>query len=105
LLFILAALVYLVDIRQATHLTEPLRIYGTNPLLIYILSQALAIVMAKWLVWGEGLNRQSLTDYLFNLLALGLPEKLASLLFAVLHVLLFWALAQYLYQRRLFFKL
>jgi predicted acyltransferase len=105
LLFILAALVYLVDIRQATRLTEPLRIYGTNPLLIYILSQVMAIVMAKWLVWGEGANRQSLTDYLFSLLALGLPEKLASLLFAVLHVVLFWALARYLYQRQIFLKL
>jgi predicted acyltransferase len=105
LLFILAALVYLVDIRQATRLTEPLRVYGTNPLLIYILSQVMAIVMAKWLVWGEGASRQSLTDYLFNLLALGLDNKMASLLFAVLHVVLFWALARYLYQRQIFLKL
>ncbi|TXH94542.1 MAG: DUF1624 domain-containing protein, partial [Rheinheimera sp.] len=38
LLWLLAALVYLVDIRKATTLTEPLRIYGTNPLFIYMLS-------------------------------------------------------------------
>ncbi len=105
LLFMLAGLVYLVDIRQATRLTEPLRVYGTNPLLIYILSQVMAIVMAKWLVWGEGDSRQSLTDYLFALLNLALPEKLASLLFALLHVALFWALARYLYQRKIFLKL
>lgn len=105
LLFILAALVYLVDIRQATRLTEPLRVYGTNPLLIYILSQVMAIVMAKYLVWGEGEQRQNLNNYLFELLALGLPEKVASLLFAIAHVVLFWALAQYLYQKRWFLKL
>lgn len=105
LVLLLASLVYLVDIRQATRLTEPLRVYGTNPLLIYILSQLLAIVMARYLVWGEGATQQSLSGVLFDSLALVLPEKLASLLFALLHVLLFWALAQYLYQKRWFFKL
>jgi predicted acyltransferase len=47
----------------------------------------------------------SLYQWGFEQLALFLPAELASLLFAVLHVLLFWWLAFWLHQRRIFIKI
>ncbi len=105
LIWLLAALVYLVDIRQATRLTDPLRIYGSNPLLIYVLAWAFAVVTSRYIVWPVDGGQLSLYQALFELLATMLPAKLASLLFALLHVLLFWWVSLWLYRRQIFIKL
>ncbi|MDZ7868638.1 MAG: heparan-alpha-glucosaminide N-acetyltransferase domain-containing protein [Rheinheimera sp.] len=105
LLWLLAALVYLVDIRKATRLTEPLRIYGTNPLFIYMLSWMFAVATGRWLSWPAGEGTQSVAGLLYDALSLVMPLQLASLVFALLHVVLFWALSLWLYRRQIFIKL
>mgnify|MGYP006165282163 CR=1 FL=1 len=100
LLLILAMLLWLCDVRQQRALLQPLIVYGSNPLFIYILA---------WL-WAVSLNLIpvagiSLYQYGFNLLALLLAPKLASLLFALLHVMLFWYLSLLLYRRNIIIKL
>jgi len=105
LLWLLAALVYLVDIRKATRLTEPLRIYGTNPLFIYMLSWMFAVATSSWMRWTTAEGFQSPAGLLFDTLALALPLQLASLVFALFHVALFWALSVWLYRRQIFIKL
>lgn len=105
LLWLLAALVCLVDIRKATKLTEPLRIYGTNPLFIYMLSWMFSVATSRWLSWSTADGTQSVAGLLFDVLSGVLPLKAASLLFALLHVVLFWALSLWLYRRQIFIKL
>lgn len=105
LLWLLAALVYLVDIRKATKLTEPLRIYGTNPLFIYMLSWMFSVATSRWLSWNTADGTQSVAGLLYDVLSGVLPLKAASLLFALLHVVLFWALSLWLYRRQIFIKL
>ena len=97
---LLAILVWFTDVKQHTRLLQPLVIYGTNPLFIYVLS---------WL-WAVTLGLIPLADtnlyhYLFALLAQFMPPRLASLLFALLHVVLFWWLSQLLYRRNIIIRL
>ncbi|WP_348729114.1 heparan-alpha-glucosaminide N-acetyltransferase domain-containing protein [Rheinheimera texasensis] len=105
LLWLLAALVYLVDIRKATKLTEPLRIYGTNPLFIYMLSWMFSVATGRWLSWSTADGTQSVAGLLYTALSSLLPLQAASLVFALLHVVLFWALSLWLYRRQIFIKL
>lgn len=105
LLWLLAALVYLVDIRQATRWTEPLRIYGTNPLLIYMLSWMFSVSTSRWLRWQTDDGMQSVAGLWYDALATLMPLKTASLVFALLHVVLFWGVAVWLYRRQIFFRL
>jgi predicted acyltransferase len=125
LLWLLAALVWLVDIKHATRLTEPLRIYGTNPLFIYMLSWMWTVLIERLIqlpsylspsrqtdaalhshsTQSHGDSTLSLGSYLFEHLATVLPAELASLCYAVVHVVLFWWLSRWLYQRQIFIKL
>lgn len=135
LLWILAALVWLVDIKQATSVTEPLRIYGTNPLFIYMLSWVWTVLIERLIQLPSHLSPSSLSpsvqaalhsinhspnhsgtsidadttlslgSYLFHHMATVLPAELASLCYAVVHVVLFWWLSRWLYRRQIFIKL
>lgn len=100
LLLILAALVWLCDVRQQRGLLQPLIVYGSNPLFIYILAWLWA-VSAGLIPLGDS----NLYQYSFELLAQLLAPKAASLLFALLHVLLFWWLSLLLYRRHIIIKL
>lgn len=88
-------------------LLQPLLAFGANPLFIYVLSWLWAVSAAKliWLPATTAEGRISLYDWGFNLLQFGLPAQAASLVFALLNVALFAALALWLKQRRIFIKL
>lgn len=105
LVWLLALLVWCIDIRGMQKLAEPLRIYGTNPLFIYMLSWIWAVAFAKLVVWSDGTTLMSAYHYGFLLLNQLMPDKLASLVFALLHVGLFWWLSYVLYRRQIFIKL
>jgi len=97
---ILAVCVFFADILTLRVISEPLRIYGTNPLLIYCLSWLLAtgFIALRLDVLG-GASTESLYGWLWQLLLPYMPPKLASLVFALAHVLFFWLLALLLYRR------
>lgn len=104
ILLLLAAMVWLMDIRQKNWL-QPLVIYGSNPLFIYMLSWLWATAASQLIYVSHAGQSISLYQFGFDSLHVLLPAKLASLLFALLHVLLFWLLSYVLYQRRIFIKL
>lgn len=103
---ILASCVFFADVLKIGALCEPLRIYGTNPLLIYCLSWMLAtgLIALKVSLFGS-ISTESVYSWLWQLLLPFMPPKLASLLFALAHVLLFWLLALWLYRRNFILKL
>lgn len=105
LVWLLALMVWLVDIKGWRAVAEPLRIYGSNPLFIYMLSWLWAVVIGELLVWQQAGQVMSVYQLGFELLATVFPEKFASLVFALLHVLLFWLVSLLLYRKKIFIKL
>lgn len=104
ILLLLAAMVWLMDVQQKKTL-HPLVVYGSNPLFIYMLSWLWASAATQLIRFSYGGQSISLYQFGFDSLNVLLPAKLASLTFALLHVLLFWGLSYWLYQRRIFIKL
>lgn len=104
--FVLAACVYLSDIKQISLISEPLRIYGTNPLLIYCLSWLMATGFMSITLGAFGSsNSESLYTFLWRLLLPTMPAELASLVFALAHVLFFWFVAVFFYRRGIILKI
>ena len=101
----LAALMLLVDRWQWRRWAQPFKVYGTNPLFVYVLS----IVWARTLYVvevsdGAGATT-SLYDWLYRLLLPLVSPVNASLLFALLHVLAFYGVSLWLYRRHIIIKL
>lgn len=105
LMLLLAALVYIVDVRRAVHVAEPFRIYGTNPLFVYMLSWVWTVMIDRLIVWQNGDTTTSLYRFIYQGLAQILPAEVASLAFALAHVALFWYVSYWLYRRNIFIKL
>ncbi|WP_419569657.1 acyltransferase family protein [Rheinheimera sp.] len=105
ILWLLAALIWLVDIKGRHQLASPLTVYGTNPLFIYVLSWVWAVVFGLVTVQQGTDGAVSAYQWTFLKLASLMPEKLASLVFALGHVASFWALSLWLYKRNIIIKL
>ncbi|WP_057830131.1 acyltransferase family protein [Colwellia sp. TT2012] len=97
---LLAAFIWLIDIMKQVKFAQPLLVYGTNPLFVYVLS---------FLVVTVYLNIQladvSLYAWLYQQLSALFTPKLASFIFAFLHVIFFWYVSLKLYQRQIFIKI
>lgn len=104
ILLLLAGMVWLMDVRKTT-LLQPLIVYGSNPLFIYMLSFLWTSAATQLFRFSSAGQHISIYQYGFDSLNLVFPAKFASLVFALLHVLMFWALSYWLYNRRIFIKL
>lgn len=96
----LAFFVYLIDIKKIGRPVEPLFVYGTNPLFIYVISWLWVASYGLFSLSGVPLHQ-----WMFQGLAAVMPEKLASFTFALSHVVLFWWFSKCLYQRKIFIKI
>ena len=97
---VLALFIYIIDVKQQHKLTHPFVVYGSNPLFIYVLS---------WL-WATTYYYISIGDtnmyqWLYQQLSLVFDPYLASFVFAISHVVLFWYLSAQLYKRKIFIKI
>lgn len=97
---LLAFFVWLIDVKGQEKLASPLLIYGTNPLFVYILSFLFVTVYLNVSVGNSSLYR-----WLYEQFKLVAEPTLASFLFALFHVILFWFVSLLLYQRRIFIKI
>ncbi len=103
--FVLALFVLLADVLQQKKLIYPFLVYGLNPLFIYTIS---------WL-WDESYRLITLTlssgdvvtfnQYLYIQLTQWFEPLNASLLYAVLHVCLFWLISLVLYKKNIIIKI
>lgn len=96
----LAVFVYLIDIKKIEKPVDPLFVYGTNPLFIYVVSWVWVASYSFFTVGEQGLH-----SWMFITLSSMMPEKLASFVFAFGHVALFWWFSKLLYQRKIFIKI
>lgn len=97
----LALFVWLVDIKQFKRLAQPFIIYGSNSIFIYMLAPFWVHAYLFIPVQGESGNFYSA---LFTWLAQVFPPAMASLVFALLHVLLFWFISLLLYRNKIFIR-
>jgi len=97
---LLAAFVWLIDMMKQTKLAEPLLVYGTNPLFVYVLS---FLVVTLYL--NIHIGDVTMYAWLYQQLTAVFNAKLASFLFALSHVVLFWYVSLKLYQRKIFIKI
>ncbi|HEX6811890.1 MAG TPA: heparan-alpha-glucosaminide N-acetyltransferase domain-containing protein [Planctomycetota bacterium] len=92
--------VWAFEVRGWRRLAHPLQVYGTNALLVFVGSGVLARTVGSLLTVAAGETRVPLQTWFFRevLLPIGDP-KLASLLFALLWVLGWYAVLAALYRR------
>jgi predicted acyltransferase len=99
-LLVLALLLVLIEVwglRRGTYFFE---VFGKNTLFIYLLSELVVIVLVKTCV-GNVATYDWLYGTLFKPLA---PERVASLLFAVVFMLGCWLAGYWLDRRRIYIK-
>ncbi|ALO33576.1 hypothetical protein CMT41_01750 [Colwellia sp. MT41] len=97
---LLAAFIWLIDIMKQVKLAQPLLVYGTNPLFVYVLS---FLVVTVYL--NINIADVSLYAWLYQQLSALFTPKLASFIFAFSHVIFFWYVSLKLYQRKIFIKI
>jgi len=97
---LLAAFIWVIDIKGQEKLVSPLLVYGTNPLFVYVLSFLFVTVYLNIPVGDSTLYR-----WLYEQFKLIAEPTLASFLFAFSHVALFWFVSLKLYQKKIFIKI
>lgn len=97
---LLAAFIWLIDIMKQQKLAEPLLVYGTNPLFVYVLSFVVVI-----LYFHINIGDSNMYAWLYQQLTSLFEAKLASFIFAFSHVAVFWYVSLKLYQRKIFIKI
>ncbi|MFT4929084.1 MAG: putative acyltransferase [Phenylobacterium sp.] len=95
----LSAAIYIIDIKGFHKLTKPLIEYGSNPLLMYMLS---FLCVASY--YNIDIGNISLYQWLFDGLREVFEPTFASLMFAVGHVVFFWWVSSVLFRRNIFIK-
>lgn len=97
----LALFVWIVDIKKIQWLSSPFIIYGSNSIFIYMLAPLWVHTYTYIHLNALG---TTLYDGLFLQLAEIFPPKMASLIFALLHVVLFWCISWLLYRKKIFIR-
>lgn len=104
-LLLLAAVYYLVDVKQRDGWARPFSIFGTNAIAAFFGSTLLAkiLLLSRWQAApGETVTLQA---WLYRgLFSSWLPDYVASLAWALAFVALWWGLLAVLYRRRIFIK-
>ncbi len=99
-LFVLSGLLLIIDFGGYKNWTYFFEVFGKNPLILYILSGVLLKIML--VIYINGL---SLKDWLYQNLFLSWAEDhIASLLFALIFMLLIWIIGYFMDRNRIYIK-
>src|SRR3712207_3022557 len=99
---LLALLSWVIDKRHYQgRITHFFRVFGVNPLALYVLADILLIPFTIIPLFGKSLQDSLVTDVMEPLLG----TQAASLAWALLFVLSVWACGYYLYKKKIFIKL
>ncbi|MDX5584780.1 MAG: DUF5009 domain-containing protein [Aureibaculum sp.] len=103
----LALLIWIIDIKGLKKWSQPFIHFGTNPLFIFVFS-GLYVKSIIYLVSYTNSQGETLTGYQYLYTKLFVPmagNMNGSLLFAIVHILLFWGLVYVLFKRKIFIKI
>ncbi len=97
---------WLIDIRGYRRWALPFAVYGTNPIVAYVLSSLLAKVLLLWTVSAPDGARVSFQQYVFDAVFLRVASPInASLLYAIAYVTLWFGITAFLYRQRIVIKI
>jgi predicted acyltransferase len=96
----LAAAILVVDILGYTRGTKLGIVYGANAITSYVLAGMLTLVFYSDIFGGVSLNGL----WMDGVTSIGVAPKLASLLYAVIYMLIIYIPAYILYRNRIFLK-
>src|SRR3954470_6436614 len=101
----LATVMWIVDYQQVKGWTKPFVVYGVNPIVAFVGSGVLArLIYTLWHVDYHG-KSVAVQDAIYQALFLPwLPERVASLAFAISFVLLWYGILLVLYRRKIILK-
>ncbi len=101
-----AVLYWIIDIRGYKRWATPLVIYGTNAIVVFVLSGVVGRLLGLVKVTGPGGQPQELADHIYETVFVPLASPInASLLYAICFVVLFFLVSWFLYWRRWFVRL
>ncbi|MGA7413657.1 MAG: hypothetical protein WBW33_24490 [Bryobacteraceae bacterium] len=101
-----AILYWIIDIRGYKKWATPLVIYGTNAIVVFVLSGIVGRLLALVKVTGTDGQPEELADRIYRIVFVPLASPInASLLYAIALVMLFFLISWFLYWRRWFVRL
>jgi predicted acyltransferase len=97
---------WLIDVHGYRRWAKPFVVYGTNPIVAYVLSSLVTKVLLVWRIPSPGGAKVHIKPYLFEhvFLPLGSPIN-ASLYYAIAYTLLWLGVTALLYRKRIFIKI
>ena len=95
-----AAFTYLIDVNGFKKFKMS-QVFGTNSIFTYVLAGILGSIFYSDFILGIELN----TIFVDSLISIGIYPKIASLLYAVIYVLIIYVPASYLFKKKIFIKL
>jgi len=103
---VLGVCYWLIDIKNYRRWAAPFVIYGTNPILAYVLSSLVGKATLLWKVSRSDGTRVALRKYIMETFLLPVASPLnAALIYALAYVLLWLGVTAYLYRKRIFIKI
>ncbi|MFT7451939.1 MAG: putative acyltransferase [Patescibacteria group bacterium] len=104
-LLFLALFIWLIDFKKYKSWAYLFLVFGMNSLFAYILSMVWVKILYT-MNWTNGLGKSTNAyDWLYQEIMVPIAGNLnGSLLFAIVHILIFWAVLLVLYRKRIFIK-
>jgi predicted acyltransferase len=97
---------WLIDVHNYQRWAKPFIIYGTNPIVAYVLSSLLAKAMLVWRISLADGTKEHIKPLIFDQLFLPLGSPInASLYYAIAYTLLWLGLTALLYRKKIFIKI
>ena len=102
----LAFLLFVIDEKGFKKWPKPAIHFGMNPLFIYVFSWLYISTIHNIDVSSPSGEKVSIYNYLYEHVCVPIAGNMnGSLLFAVSHIILFWAVCYFLYKRKIFIKI
>ena len=98
---LLALFVYWVDIKDQKAKFKMARVFGINAIFAYTLAGIFYTFFYSEKLWGISLS----TTFVENAIAMGVAPKFASLVYAMLYVVIIWIPTHQLFKRKIYIKL
>lgn len=102
---LLALLVWIIDIKGCKRWSHFFESFGVNPLFIYVLADVLAILLSVITITYQGENASLQQAFYASILQPVFGNEGGSLAYAILFVLLNWAIGYILYKKKIYIKI
>lgn len=105
-LTLLAVIYYVVDIHGRDVWARPFVVFGTNAIAVFVSSSLAAKILYKIRWTGVDGATITLKTWLYDhFFAAWIPDNAASLAWATVHVIFWWAIMNLLYRKKIFIKI